>query len=103
MEAAVAGGPWHNNANGVHWEEDEATAMLTNTYAALNGEGDGRRLDRDDGEVLINDGDGFLATSGSNGGVDGVLLAAANPMETTATEGDDGRCSRASLEIKTRR
>uniref|UniRef100_I1QZ85 DUF834 domain-containing protein n=1 Tax=Oryza glaberrima TaxID=4538 RepID=I1QZ85_ORYGL len=44
--AAVAGEPRHNNANRGHREKEEATAMLTNTYAAMNGEGDGRRRDR---------------------------------------------------------
>uniref|UniRef100_A0A0E0QNF7 DUF834 domain-containing protein n=1 Tax=Oryza rufipogon TaxID=4529 RepID=A0A0E0QNF7_ORYRU len=38
-----------------------------------------------------------------NRGVDRLHFAAANPMEATAKLGDDGRSSRASPEIKTRR
>jgi hypothetical protein len=91
MGAAVAGEPWHNNANGEHRKEDEATAMLTNTYAAMNGEGDGRRRTTDGGEVWVHSGDDFPAMSGGNGGVDGLLLGAANPMEATATMDDDER------------
>ena len=44
--------------------------------------------------------DDFPAMSDDNGGVDG---AAANPKEAAAKLGDDGRSSRASPEIKTRR
>ena len=83
MGAMVAGKPWHNNANGGHREEEEATAMLTNTYAAMNGEGDGRRRDRDNGEVWVNNGNGFPAMSGGNRRVYGLRLGAAMP--TTAS------------------
>ena len=55
------------------------------------------------GEVLINGGDNFPAMCGDNRGVAGLHFAAANPMETAAKLGDDGRSSRASPEIKTRR
>ena len=83
MGAAIAGEPRHNNANGGHREKEEATAMLTNTYEAMNDEGDGRRRDRDGGEVRVNNGEGFPATSGGNRGVDGIRLGAAMP--TTAS------------------
>nr|BAD30143.1 hypothetical protein [Oryza sativa Japonica Group] len=43
----------------------------------------------------IGSGDGVLINDG-----DGVLLTDANPMEATATEGDDGRRRTARLEIK---
>nr|AAV31302.1 hypothetical protein [Oryza sativa Japonica Group]AAV32110.1 hypothetical protein [Oryza sativa Japonica Group] len=66
-----------------HREEEEATAMLTNTYTAMNGEEDGWRRDRDDGEVRVNNSDGFLVTSGGNRGVYGLRLGAAMP--TTAS------------------
>src|SRR5512141_2322368 len=48
----------------------------------------------------VDDGDGFPATSAGNGGVDGLLLGASNPMEATATEGDHRRRRPARLEIK---
>nr|BAH80050.1 hypothetical protein [Oryza sativa Indica Group] len=85
MGAAVAGEPRHNNANGGHREEERETTVLTNTYATTDS--DGR----------------WPATRDDNRGVDGLHFAAANPMEATAKLGDDGRSSRASLEIKTRR
>jgi hypothetical protein len=47
--------------------------------------------------------DDFPAMSDDNGGVDGLQLAATNPKEAAAKLGDDGRRSRASPEIKTRR
>nr|BAD03471.1 hypothetical protein [Oryza sativa Japonica Group] len=58
MGAAVAGEPQHNSANGGHREVEKATAILTNTYATTDSEGDGRRCAPKGREVLVNDGDG---------------------------------------------
>jgi hypothetical protein len=38
---------WHNDGNREHGEEEENVTILTNTYAAMNSEGDGRRRDRE--------------------------------------------------------
>nr|BAC84775.1 hypothetical protein [Oryza sativa Japonica Group] len=66
---AVTSEPRYNDANGGHREREEIKATLTTTYATTNGEGDGRR-------PWVDDGDGFLATSSGNGGVDGLRLGA---------------------------
>uniref|UniRef100_I1R0E0 DUF834 domain-containing protein n=1 Tax=Oryza glaberrima TaxID=4538 RepID=I1R0E0_ORYGL len=91
-----------NGGNREHGEEEENATILINTYAATNGEGDGRRRAPQGGEILVNNDSSVLAFFGEDEMVDGILLAAANPMEAAATEGDDGRCSGASPEIKTR-
>jgi hypothetical protein len=86
-----------------HREEEEATAMLTNTYTAMNGEEDGWRRDRDDGEVRVNNSDGFLVTSGGNRGVYGLRLGAAMPTTASGWTGDDRNSEEARPEIKPRR
>ncbi len=91
---AVTSEPRYNDANGGHREREEIKATLTTTYAMTDGEGDGRRPWGDDG-------DGFLATSGGNRGVDGLQLGAAMPPEETARFGDHGRSGKALPEIKT--
>ncbi len=83
--AAVTGEPRHNNANGGHREVEKATAILTNTYDVMT------------------DSDGRRPTTRSRWRRGTVHFAAANPMEAAAKLGDDGRSSRASPEIKTRR
>nr|AAO66586.1 hypothetical protein [Oryza sativa Japonica Group] len=50
----------------------------------------GRRQGRGGGSIRVDGVGGSPAGFGGNGGVDGVLLAAANPKEVAATEGDDG-------------
>nr|BAD38355.1 hypothetical protein [Oryza sativa Japonica Group] len=52
MGATVAGKPRHNKANGGHREVEKATAILTNTYATTDSEGDGRRRAPKGDEVL---------------------------------------------------
>jgi hypothetical protein len=101
--AVVAGEPRHNNANGGHREEEEATTMLTSTYAAMNGDGRWPATSFEGRRGTVHGGDDFPAMCGDNEGVAGLHFAAANPMEAAAKLGDDGRSSRASPEIKTRR
>jgi hypothetical protein len=92
-----------NNAIGGHREKEEATAILTNTYATTDSDGRWPATSFKGRRGTVHGGDNFPAMCGDNGGVAGLHFAAANPMESMATEGDDGRSSRASPEIKTRR
>jgi hypothetical protein len=101
MGAAVAGEQRHNNANGGHREEEGIKVTLTTTYATTNGNERWPATSFEGRRGTVHEGDDFPAMCGDNGGVDGHHLAAANPKEATATEGDDGTSSRASPEIKT--
>jgi hypothetical protein len=52
LGATVAGKPRHNKAKGGYREVEKATAILTNTYATTDSEGDGRRQAPKGDEVL---------------------------------------------------
>ena len=95
MGAAVAGEPWHNNANGGHREVEKATAILTNTYVTTDGDGRWPATSFEGRRGTVHGGDDFPATNGGKRGVDGVHFAAAMPREAAAKLGDDGRSSRA--------
>ena len=103
MGAAVASEPRHNNANGGHREEERETTVLTNPYATTNVNKRWPATSFEGQRGTVHEGDDFPAMCGDNGGVAGLHFAAVNPMEAAAKLGDDGRSSRASPEIKTRR
>ncbi len=101
--AAVAGEPRYNKANGGHREVEKVTAILTNTYTMTGSDRRWPATSSEGRRGTVHGGDDFPAMCGDNEGVAGLHFAAANPMEAAAKLGDDGRSSRASPEIKTRR
>uniref|UniRef100_A0A0E0PK48 DUF834 domain-containing protein n=1 Tax=Oryza rufipogon TaxID=4529 RepID=A0A0E0PK48_ORYRU len=84
MGAAVAGEPRGTlmQTKGTRRKRRQRRCLPTLTQRRTATE-DGRRRDRDGGEILSMVATVFLATFGDNGGVDGLRLGAAMP--TTAS------------------
>ncbi len=99
----VAGELGYDGANRGHQRDEHDAGNSLRSSTTANDDGRRPATSSEGGEVLVvvDSDDYFPATSGGNRGVYGVLLTAANPLKVTAAEGDDGRCSRASPEIKT--